>query len=179
MSAPALTNVQVYQLLQITKTNINDSVLSNVVIKFKVPKSWLFDKQVSADSIVLKRYTTVWIDLSTTKTKEDAVYVYYEATSSGLSYFAIATRQTISQPTTPAENATTPVETPPAEQPPVETPPAEQPPVETPPVVAKGIPAWQIAVVLVIIIVLGVGAYLFYTQKTQESPPQHDEKKKK
>ena len=179
MTAPALTNVQVYQLLQITKTNINDSALSNVLIKFKVPKSWLFDKQVSADSIVLKRYTTVWIDLSTTKTKEDAVYVYYEATSSGLSYFAIATRQTISQPTTPAENATTPVETPPAEQPPVETPPAEQPPVETPPVVAKGIPAWQIAVVLVIIIVLGVGAYLFYTQKTQESPPQHDEKKKK
>lgn len=176
--APALTT-QVYQYMQITKTNLNDTTLSNIVLKFKVPKSWLFDKGISSDSIILKRYTTVWIDLTTTKVREDAAYVYYEATSSGLSYFAISTRQAITPPTTPSTNVTPPTEQPPAEQPPAEQPTAEQLPVEAPPAANAGVPAWQFVVILLVIIIIGVGAYLFYNQQKEKSPPQQKEIKKK
>jgi PGF-pre-PGF domain-containing protein len=95
-----------YKYLEITKTNITDSDISGVKIKFKVEKSWLTANGIDASTIVMKRLVgTTWTDLPTVKTSEDSTYIYFEATSPGLSLFAI-TGQKIIQTTTTTQQTT-------------------------------------------------------------------------
>lgn len=77
-----------YKYLKITPS-IKNSKIDKVIIKFKVPKSWLsttYDK----DKVTLKKwFNNEWIDLTTKKTSEDSLYVYYEAETTGFSDFAV------------------------------------------------------------------------------------------
>lgn len=86
----------VYQYLTITKTNINDSDITNVKIVFKVEKSWITANNIDSSSIKMYRYVDgSWVAQPTTKIGEDSTYIYFEATSTGLSYFVIsATKKT-------------------------------------------------------------------------------------
>jgi len=82
----------VYQYLQITPTNLKDADITRATIKFRVLKSWLTDNGVSENDIVLFRYANnAWSTLATTKVDSDGTYVYYEATTTGFSYYAIGT----------------------------------------------------------------------------------------
>jgi PGF-pre-PGF domain-containing protein len=86
----------VYKYLQITKTNINDSDISSVTIKFQIEKSWLTANGIDPTTVKLKRLVgSTWTDLPTVKTGEDATYVYFEATSPGLSLFAITGKKIV------------------------------------------------------------------------------------
>jgi PGF-pre-PGF domain-containing protein len=79
----------VYKYIEITKENMQDEDIDNVVFEFKVPKSWLEGKDPS--KVVLYRFDgSEWKVLPTKVISESSVYVYYEATSPGLSFFAIA-----------------------------------------------------------------------------------------
>jgi PGF-pre-PGF domain-containing protein len=90
---PALVNV--YRYIRVDKKNIEDENISEVKIVFKVEKSWIASNNINPDTIALYRYTTKWEKLNTIKKGADSEYLYYEATSPGLSYFAIAGEKSI------------------------------------------------------------------------------------
>jgi PGF-pre-PGF domain-containing protein len=79
----------VYHYIQVIE-NIADENVSQVKIKFKVEKAWIEDANAKPEDVVLERWIeNEWVKLDTKKVSEDEKYVYYEALSPGLSYFAI------------------------------------------------------------------------------------------
>ncbi|MDI3487014.1 MAG: hypothetical protein PWQ51_1987 [Methanolobus sp.] len=65
-------------------------MISDVVIRFKVEKSWIDSNNVEQDSIVLSRYSDgKWKLLDTSFESEDEDYLYYAAQTPGFSPFAI------------------------------------------------------------------------------------------
>lgn len=84
------TEGAVYKYLEITKTNIKDTDISSAKINFKVPKSWFTSNNIDKSTIALNRFVNnAWSKLPTTLSSEDATYVYFSATSTGFSVFAI------------------------------------------------------------------------------------------
>ncbi len=82
---------QVYKYLELDKTNLEDENVDTVEIEFRVEKSWLTQNNVQENNIVLMRYNNnKWNELPTHKKSSDTKYIYYTASSPGLSYFAIA-----------------------------------------------------------------------------------------
>ena len=85
---------KVYQYLEFSKTNIADVDVANIMIKFKVAKSWLLANNVQEDDILLFRYSNeTWNSLTTSKISNDDNYVNYEASTPGFSTFAIGARE--------------------------------------------------------------------------------------
>ncbi len=78
----------VYSYIKIDKS-FNNEDISRAKIVFKVEKTWLLKKGFLPEEIRLKRYTSEWEKLPTRKTNQDSSYIYYEAESTGFSYFAI------------------------------------------------------------------------------------------
>jgi PGF-pre-PGF domain-containing protein len=87
------TDVATYIFLNLEITSEGLSVpstdMESLKIKFKVETSWMEDNNIDQSSIMLVRYNDGWEELTTTKISEDDNYVYYEATTPGLSTFAI------------------------------------------------------------------------------------------
>lgn len=105
-AAPGTATVLIYQYIDVEATNIQANQLSQATFDFKVPKSWLTQNGLTSAEIALARYTTAWETLPTSIVREDAANVYYQATSPGLSTFAVvAIRQATPAPTTPVEAA--------------------------------------------------------------------------
>jgi len=83
----------IYRYLEIIEENITDNDIGSVTITFKVEKSWIEGENIDENTITLKRYNPEnggWISLPTVKVSEDATYVYFSATSPGLSYLAVS-----------------------------------------------------------------------------------------
>lgn len=80
---------KVYQYIQIDKENLEDANVKSASVKFKVPKSWIRDNNLSQETIALNRYTAEWAKLPTTQTGEDDKFVLYNALIQGFSTFAI------------------------------------------------------------------------------------------
>jgi PGF-pre-PGF domain-containing protein len=84
-------NTNEYSSFQIAATNLPDYSIRSVVIDFKVDRNWLSNNQIPKDRINLYRYENgEWTRLDTSLLRTDETYEYYEATSPGLSIFAIA-----------------------------------------------------------------------------------------
>ena len=84
----------VHSYLTITESNIQNSDIESVTIKFKVEKSWIASNNIDEATIALNRYeNNVWTALATSKLSEDANYVYFEVTTTGLSIFAVTGQQ--------------------------------------------------------------------------------------
>ncbi len=168
-----------YQYLKINTQNIDASTISQVSISFKVTKAWIASKGITSADINLFRYIgTQWVKLPTTKTSEDSTYVYYTATSPGLSYFAVGTDKIIevlpAEAITPAQNVSQPSE--PGTEPvvPGETPvtPPEQPPVEPVKPAAKSL-TWLWALLGVVIVILLVALVLMLKPKKPRAHEHH------
>jgi PGF-pre-PGF domain-containing protein len=98
----------IYQYLTITKTNIDDSEITNVKFTFKVEKSWITANNVDPNTIVVYRYVdSIWVALPTTRIGEDATYYYFEAISPGLSVFAVSGQRITAATTTTIPGQTT------------------------------------------------------------------------
>ncbi len=82
----------VYQYLEITKTNFENSDIQNATIEFKVNKSWIDDNNIS--TVYLARYDSSWVKLTTDIKSTDSNYNTYLAYTDGFSYFAIAGEKT-------------------------------------------------------------------------------------
>ncbi|MFH2020721.1 MAG: PGF-pre-PGF domain-containing protein [archaeon] len=88
-TVPALDNL--YKYFEIAKTNLDESdFTSSITIRFKVPKEWFTENGFDPESVVFSRYSNgKWNELVTKQLSEDDDYFYYEATTPGLSYFAV------------------------------------------------------------------------------------------
>jgi PGF-pre-PGF domain-containing protein/uncharacterized delta-60 repeat protein len=70
------------------KIRITNDQITEAKISFRVPVSWIEEKGIN--SITLKRYVNgQWEELETEYLSEDGTNVYYNAKSSGFSYFVI------------------------------------------------------------------------------------------
>lgn len=117
-SIPSDPTDEVYRYIEISAENVDESLLDRVGIMFKLLKSWLSQNQYDKNQTSMSRWhNSTWEKLSTTITKEDAYYVYYESISPGLSVFVITAAPaepsgsgtiTPAQAVMPAENATAP-----------------------------------------------------------------------
>ena len=95
---------KVYQYLQITKSNIDDTDASKITLNFGVPKSWLTSNNVAENNIVLYRYSdNKWNSLPTTKSEADANNIMYSAVTPGFSTFAIGSKEAVSNVTPSVE----------------------------------------------------------------------------
>ena len=91
----------VYKYVSVSFTNLATNNVQAAKIAFKVEKSWLTLKGISVNDVAMYRYTGgAWTLLSTSKTSEDGIYAYYQATTSGFSYFAIGGQASSVTPTT-------------------------------------------------------------------------------
>ncbi|NQV09181.1 PGF-pre-PGF domain-containing protein [Candidatus Woesearchaeota archaeon] len=81
---------KLYQYIEVVKSVIKDVDVNDVKISIKVKKDWILNNSIDEDSVKVNRWEVdKWNSLSTTKASSDDTYVYYDATSPGLSYFAI------------------------------------------------------------------------------------------
>lgn len=78
-----------YQYLKIDKSGIDNSDMSNMIIKFRVEKSWIDKKTINESSISLLKYVNGWKKQKTETDFEDDVYYHYKSEIDGFSYFAI------------------------------------------------------------------------------------------
>ncbi|WP_292471328.1 NosD domain-containing protein [Methanolobus sp.] len=85
---------QVYQQMNIWVGKVGfatENNVENMLVTFKVERSWLNDSNVPAESVILYRYSdNIWNKLPTTITREDDEYVYFETKTPGFSPFAIS-----------------------------------------------------------------------------------------
>jgi len=164
-SRPAITTelpATVYAYLSIVANNLANENLASATIKFKVEKSWITTNNITTVS-PNRWFNGQWQQLAATRLSEDAQFIFYEAQTLGLSYFAI-TGEVAAPQAAPAIEVPTPA-------------PAIPPPevVALPPVLAPRIPnvivntAVAVLALLVLIgIVLGTGR-LVYKVKLKRS----------
>ena len=82
---------RIYQYLNITTGNFNDSDIEKVVITFTVQKSWLDNNNIAQSNITLQRHSnSVWNRLNTRIADTTGDFVTYEAQSHGFSIFAVS-----------------------------------------------------------------------------------------
>lgn len=144
---------KVYKYFEIDHVNVPDAAVSGAKLQFTVPKSWLTENKLEKSQVALYRYTTSWNLLNTYVLREDANNVYYEASSPGLSTFAIGTKP--QPPVTVVEEIQ-------------ETPTEEITPAPTANVISNEQPEKSgklspTLVAILIIVVLAALLYLFYT----------------
>ena len=79
----------VYSYIEVNAPKLEGNT-KEAKIQFEVTKKWLADKEYAAEGITLMRFANnKWNALTTSKLREDSGKVYYEAITSGFSYFAI------------------------------------------------------------------------------------------
>jgi hypothetical protein len=81
---------QVYQYLVIDKGEIDEQLIENTIIKFRISKEWIHEKQEKKENVVMMRFKgDIWQDLPTLFDYEEGDYMYYKAITPGFSLFAI------------------------------------------------------------------------------------------
>ncbi|MFH1630594.1 MAG: PGF-pre-PGF domain-containing protein, partial [Candidatus Aenigmatarchaeota archaeon] len=85
----------IYKYISIDHTNITDSDVNNITLRFAVNNSWMSDKGLKSSDILLMRYDGSWKSLATALISVDANQTVFEATSPGLSTFAIGSLTTV------------------------------------------------------------------------------------
>jgi PGF-pre-PGF domain-containing protein len=94
-NVPTPTDI-VYMYL-IINTNVKEEDISSASIHFKVEKAWFNTTNVDTDKIALLKYNQgEWQTLSTIKQNENETHVFYRASASGFSTFAITGAKKIS-----------------------------------------------------------------------------------
>lgn len=88
----------VYQYVNIKRSNLEDEEIERSIIRFRVSKAWISGNRISKGTVVLNRYKTEWAKLPTVLLEEDADYVYYEAETRGFSVFAITGEEMVCEP---------------------------------------------------------------------------------
>lgn len=102
-AAEAAPAERLYKYVEVQKTNMQDSDVKQATVSFQVEKSWLTDKGVTKEQIVLKRLKgSSWENMATSITDEDDKVIHYKANTPGLSFFAVAAEE---KPVTTTEEA--------------------------------------------------------------------------
>ena len=149
---------KVFNYIQVDKVNITDIAITQADITFKVPKNWTTSNNVDASTISLYRYQdNAWNKLTTTKIGEGTDNFLYNATSPGLSVFAISgipSATANQQPTTQTPNATSPETEGNATNP-----------------LGKKVTGKGAIISIIVVIILIIGGAVFYFVKKNASKP--------
>ena len=98
VTEPTAANVYAYLNIE---TTAPEGSIESLKINFKVEQTWLTENSIDKNNVVLMRYhNNAWEQLATTMLNEDTTYVYYQATATGMSTFAIAVSTPLVQPAT-------------------------------------------------------------------------------
>ncbi len=81
--------------------------VSSAALRFRIPKEWLRENNVSPEEVILLRYSGEWEEFNPLMEGEDLRYVYYKASVPGLSLFAVAKRTSAHPPETNGTTETT------------------------------------------------------------------------
>lgn len=90
---------KVYQYLQIGAENF-DNTLDKATVEFRVERSWAAGVGLGKNDIAVFRYNEAasrWDELTTTSTREDATYYYYDVELDEFSYFAISEKAVVTE----------------------------------------------------------------------------------
>jgi len=91
----------VYLYLDI-EANVDEDDIDSLTVTFKVAQDWFTTNNIDKNKVTLLRYhNDEWQRLSTTMTSEDSSFAYFEATTTGLSTFAITGEQVVDEPSEP------------------------------------------------------------------------------
>ncbi len=158
----------VYRYIDISPTNLDEKVVSQATITFRVERSWIIGQGLPESNVVLLRWVSgKWTALPTQRIGANATTATYRADTPGFSTFAIAA----ARPVAAQPQAAPPVAPPEVVEPQKEpaesdvTPPVSEPVVQQKP---SSIPAgvfWAITAVVILII---VGAYFFINRKEEK-----------
>jgi PGF-pre-PGF domain-containing protein len=160
---------RVFKYIDITPLQIKSDDIEAMSISFKVEKSWLEKNSIDLEAVALYRFAGTWEKLDTVKIREDDVFVYYSATSSGFSYYAISgavklpletTAPVTAPPATAAPSITTLPPTPPLTAAPTLLPTTTPPPAPVLPSTLK--------IILILGIIAGIAAVTYYLVKRQQ-----------
>lgn len=95
-----LSDGEVYRYFNVWVGNsgfASSSNIENPEIGFKVDKSWVTDKNIDQDSIILNRYSDKkWEQIPASLLKEDSKYLYFTADVPGYTFFAITGKENAS-----------------------------------------------------------------------------------
>ncbi len=92
---PKFAEKPIYHYEKVDMLNFNDSLIKNIILKFRVKDSWIKENNIYINNIVLKRYNNGrWNDLKTWFIEDKDGYSYFNAESPGLSFFAIGIKKT-------------------------------------------------------------------------------------
>ena len=153
----------VYRFVELSLTGLDSAKLKLVKLRFQVEKNWTADQSADVSQVKMLRYTTHWAELPTEYTGSDDNYHHFNATSPGLSVFAIALGPRVAAVAEePAVEIPSTVEIP--EEPIVEeTPPQDQtePPEEPLPAPKRSALRIIISVLAFIVLLTGAGAMLY------------------
>jgi PGF-pre-PGF domain-containing protein len=81
-----------YQAFQILTGGLNETMIENATINFRVDKNWLLDNNYTLDDVILYRKQDTanqWDPLGTDYLDEDANYYYFSSVTPGFSLFSI------------------------------------------------------------------------------------------
>ncbi|RLE38938.1 hypothetical protein DRJ17_02470 [Candidatus Woesearchaeota archaeon] len=79
-----------YKYFKFTTRNLGEYAIKEVIIRFRLERSYLLKHNINTNDIVLKYYTNGrWFTLKTNRIKSDELYHYFKAVSPGLGIFAI------------------------------------------------------------------------------------------
>lgn len=138
-----------------------ESNIENPVIGFKVQRSWIQDNRIDEDSIKLNRYSEdVWTALPTTRTDEDATFVYFESQTPGFSPFAITAHEKTISSQVSIKSETAAESLSPVEEQPVET---TTPDHEIESVEETSM--WGYLLIGALILIVAAGAYLYMRKR--------------
>ncbi len=173
-AAASEAGVAAYRYIDIAKSVLTDSQVKAVKFRFHVEKSWLEEQGGATADVRLFRFVgSQWNELSTVYTDSDATYAYFNATSPGLSYFAIALTKATPPAAAPVEEETVPTGgeeiTGATVSPPVEE---EETPGETPGEEAEKKGTSLVTVLLVVVLVglaIAGAGYLYMKRQPPES----------
>lgn len=163
------TSRAVYKYLEIEHKNLAGKI-EQATIEFKVTKAWLTNNSIDKSRIMLQRYTgSTWVELPTEIAKETTANVYYNATTTGFSVFAISVKEeeTAVEEESGEEELVTGFVTEEPEEPP------EQPeaPTEETPDEGAGFP-WGWVLGILILVVIAAGSFIVLKLRlSAEMPP--------
>jgi len=165
---------QVFKYMEITANqNLSDSV-DSLTFSFTVPLEWIGFQGATPQDVKLYRFVNNnWVQLQTRYVKQEGTEAHYEATTPGLSYFAITSGLDILSTIKPEEPF---VDLEPTTAPERVAPVQEQ--IRPMPEPSKG-KGWQIFFGLFVVVIAGViVALFFFNRKSQMEKIEYQNKEK-
>ena len=91
-------DAEIYQYFEVEKTNIKTQDVDQATFRFKIRKNWLQKNNISEEKVKLYRHIgSKWGAIPTNFVGEDETFMYFEAKTSGFSYFAIGGKPLVEQ----------------------------------------------------------------------------------